>query len=103
MMSRLGGITLQNVGYEDCEPHMDTDSQCLRTSIGTDKPSPEVRFAPKTVKVVDKLTGKPVSGALVIPIHLQLTNIYAAKTYLTDTNGIANPIVDVADYSAFKV
>jgi hypothetical protein len=53
--------------------------------------------------VVDKLTGKPVSGAVVNPIHLHPTNIYAGKIYLTDTNGIANPIVDVADYSAFKV
>ena len=65
--------------------------------------APEVRFAPKTVRVIDKLTGKPVSGAIVSPIHLHPTNAYAAKTYLTDTNGIVNPVVDVADYSAFKV
>ena len=77
-------------------------SVCADT-VGQTNPVAEVRFAPKTIKVVDETTGQPLSGAVVHPIHLQLTNAYAAKTYLTDSNGIAKPIVDVADYSAFKV
>ncbi len=83
---------------------------CAPRSPGVSAPAlaqtyaaPEVGFSPKAVKVIDSLTGNPVSGATVQPLHLPRTNTYSRKTYLTDTNGIARPIVDIADYSSFAI